>query len=101
MFFVCVTVIYSGCAGGSVKSTANLQGSYGPLEQDDEVIGQIDEVFKKTPAMRRFGQFTIPNLRAIARKTHLEPVAVSRCDLEVLRIFIASDWIPILVGKSS
>jgi len=97
VFLVCVVVIFSGCAGSVEVSPATLPTSYGPLEHDAELIAKIDGLFKDKAPLGRLGDFTMPQLRIIARGTRSAPVAVLRCDLAVFKAFIASDWVPIVV----
>ena len=95
-FLVCV-VIFSGCAGSVEVSPVSLPTSYGPLEYDAELVGKISELFKDKATLGRLGDFTMPQLRIIARGTRSAPVAVLRCDVPVFKAFIASDWVPIVV----
>ena len=89
--------VFSGCAGTTPVSPASLPDSYGPLAHDEEVMGKIDELFEDRPPVRRPGFFTVPQLRTLARKTRGAPMAVFECDLLVLKAFIASNWVPIVV----
>ena len=97
VFLACVVFIFSGCAGGPAVSPVAFPDSYGPLEHDEELIAKIDELFRDKAPLGRAGSFTIPQLRTIARGTRGAPVAVYKCDVAVLKAFIASDWVPIVL----
>ena len=90
-------LIYSGCATSSKDHRATLPVSYGPVALDEEIGSRVLEVFDDSPRLMRFGQFSIPELRMIARKTRMSCVTVSRCDLKVLRVFLLKGWIPMVV----
>ncbi len=96
VIFICIAVVCSGCASTSMQQTA-LPASHGPLEHDKEVMEKLQKAVKSLPALIRVGQFTIPELRVLARATRQEPAAILKCDLQVLRAFIASNWVPIVI----
>ena len=97
VLLACVIFVLSGCAGGPAVSPVVLPDSYGPLEHDEEIISKIDELFRDKAPLGKMGRFTIPQLRTIARGTRSAPVAVYKCDVAVLKAFIASDWTPIVL----
>ena len=96
-FLIFTAVLYSGCASTTIVSPAGLPDSYGPLKYDAEVMARLNEPFSDRPPVRRPGFFTIPQLRTIGRKARKSPVAVFECDLIVLKAFIASNWVPIVI----
>lgn len=95
-FFICILVV-SGCASRSEITLIEFPESYGPLEYDEELMGKINEIYKDKPSLKRQGLFAMPQLRSLARKTRKAPVAVFECDPNVIKAFIASDWVPIII----
>ncbi len=73
VFLACVAVVCSGCAGSLEVSPVALPDS---LEHDAELMAKINELFKGKAPLGRAGDFTIPQLRVIARGTRNAPVAV-------------------------
>jgi hypothetical protein len=84
----------------AAESSAELPGSHGPLGRNHRAMRPVEEAFRSVAPLRKAERFTISELKAIARETRLSPVAISGCDLEVLKIFAASNWVPVVVIRS-
>ena len=112
-FFIFIAVVFSGCA--SVKTsqpgpgdrradfqtpTGTLPDSYGPIEMTEEKLNPLEAVCRGFARLEMSPRFSIPELRALARETHVSPVSISKCDVKVLKALIATNWTPIVVLRS-
>lgn len=111
-FLICVVILHSGCAMQPTTTTTpatpasvteesqKLPSSYGPLSKNHRSIQEIGEVFQKVESLRKADRLTVSDLQAITRATRFSPIMVSGCDLEVLKIFVASNWAPVVITRS-
>ena len=111
-FLIFVAFVFSGCAvhtapSGSGDSVVDFQSplktlpnSYGPIEMTEEKLKPLESVCQSFKKLQMAPRFSIPELRVLARETHVSPVAVSRCNVRVLKAFVATDWTPLVVLKS-
>lgn len=123
-FFVCIAVVCSGCArnvtppppadfvptfpdtpateeAGPLGSGVEIPSSHGPLDRNDIAVRRIREVFRSVASQITSHQyFSASQFQAVIGRLRVSPVVVSKCDLQVLKIFVASDWVPIVVIQS-
>jgi len=111
-FLIFVLFIFSGCAvhtapSGSGDTVVDFQAalktlpnSYGPIEMTEEKLKPLESVCQSFKKLQMGPRFSIPGLRVLARETHTSPVSVSRCNVRVLKAFVATDWTPLVVLKS-
>lgn len=126
VFFICiafVAVLGSGCAKnvapppsddvvpvfpeptaeepGLMGSGVDIPTSHGPMDQNDKEVRRVREVFRSVASQVHSHQYFKPSqLQGVLKGLRVSPVVVSRCDLEVLKIFVASDWVPVVVTQS-
>jgi hypothetical protein len=60
----------------------------------------VEDAFRTTAALRETRRFTPSIINAIAGASRFSPVVVSGCDLKVLKVFVASDWVPVVILSS-
>lgn len=114
IFLVCLVIVYSGCAmkreyvattdvstpkSDSVELAKGLPPVYGPLGRNDRAMRPLGQAFQRVDSLRNAKQLTVANLAPI-RKVCSAAVLVSKCDLEVLKALIVSDWVPVVVIRS-
>lgn len=112
-FFIFIAIVCSGCA--SVKTsqpdpgdrradfqmpTGTLPDSYGPIEMTEEKLKPLEAVCRGFARLEMSPRFSTPELRVLARETHVSPVAISRCDVKTLKAFVATNWTPVVVLRS-
>lgn len=112
-FFIFIAVVCSGCA--SVKTsqpdpgerradfqtpTGTLPDSYGPIEMTKEKLKPLESACQGFERLQISTRFSTPELRTLARETHVSPVAISRCDVKTLKALVATNWTPIVVLRS-
>ena len=114
VFHLCIAIICAGCAAmqpvshpspavtpePAVEEPKGLPGSYGPFDRNHRAMLPLGEAFRSVEVLRRAETFTPSELKAITGKTRFSPAAVSGCDLEVLKAFVASNWSPVVVITS-
>lgn len=108
--FVFIAIVFSGCA--SVKELppsqeadlkapgGTLPDSYGPIEMTREKLMPLETVCQSFERLKISTRFSIPELQSLARDAHVSPVAISKCDVKTLKVFVAKNWTPIVVLKS-
>jgi hypothetical protein len=111
-FIIFAAFAFSGCAvhtapSGSGDSVVDFQAplktlpnSYGPIEMTEERMKPLESVCQSFKKLEISPRFSIPELRALARETHVSPVSISRCNVRVLKVLVATDWTPIAVLRS-
>ncbi len=113
-YLIFTVVVLSGCAAmqpvsqpstavtpePAVEEPKGLPGSHGPFDRNHRAMGPLGETFRAVEVLRRAESFTPSELKAITSKTRFSPAAVSGCDLEVLKAFVASNWSPVVVITS-
>ena len=114
VFQLCIAIICAGCAAmqpvsqpttavtpePAVEEPEGLPGSHGPFDRNHRAMRPLGEAFRAVEVLRRAESFTPSELKAITAKTRFSPAAVSGCDLEVLKAFVASNWSPVVVITS-
>ena len=118
IFLICTVLVCSGCSGkltssednflstGDInghdtgRSNARLPGSYGPLLNNDETMQQVEKYFQSDIYLGETGSFSDSEIQ-IVRNRFLASALVFGCDFEVLKAFVASDWRPLVIVKSS
>ncbi len=113
-FLVCIIIVvaYSGCAleaasprdetvsTTTVAEPEKLRSSHGPIGQKHRAMQPVEEAFRTVESVRKVDRFTLSELKTIAKETRFSPAVVSESDLEVLKIFVASNWVPVVVIRS-
>jgi len=111
-FLICMIIICAGCAMEAApprqdtisapvaeESTA-LPGSYGTEGRNHKAMRPVEAAFREVRILRTAERFTLSELKAITNATRLAPLAVSGCDLEVIKIFVAASWAPVVFVRS-
>jgi len=116
--FACIAFVCSGCSyveepsppatisapvpaePEELGSGVEIPSSYDPPGRNDIEVRRVQNVFSSVPSLRQAEYFSASQLQAVASRADFSSVVVSGCDLEVLRVFIASDWIPVVVMQS-
>ena len=110
---VCVAVACAGCAmeaappsqdatpaPAAEESVITLPDSYGTQGRNHRAMRSVEGAFRNVSLLRKVDRFTLSELKAITKATRFAPMAVSGCDLEVLKIFVASGWAPVVSIRS-
>jgi len=106
---IILIILISGCAVPQPPSdipppaedSGKLPSTYGPLARNNKSIQAIKELFQKVEALRKAERFTeLGLIQSIKKSSRFSPVAISGCDLEVLKVFVNANWAPVIVTKS-
>lgn len=84
----------------AAEESVTLPGSYGTQGRNQKAMRPVEAAFRDVALLRKAEHFTLSELKAITNATRLAPMAVSECDLEVVKIFIASGWAPVVIIRS-
>ena len=122
-FLACLVVVCSGCASNvapppgddfvpvfedvpdttgtdSMGSGVDIPISHGPLDQNDNAVRRVRGAFRSVVSRSQVEYFSATQLQAIAKEFRFSTVLVSGCDLEALKVFVASDWVPVVITQS-
>ncbi len=109
IFLVFVIFVFAGCAlppppssetSPVAEESNKLPSSYGPLIKNHKSIQITKGVFLRVESLNKAERFTESELQAITRVSRFAPIAFSGCDLEVLKIFVAQSWAPVVATIS-
>jgi len=90
----------SAMESDSVKLATELPAKHGPLGRQHRSMQVVKEVFQTVEPLRRATRLTVAAIRPLAGNSRFSAVLASQCDLEILKVFVASDWAPAVVITS-
>jgi len=114
----CLTIALCGCAhfttvptvaqqtpavtskADTAPQAAKLPVSYAPGAGNSSRLTQAAEAFRVVPSLNSADTFTVVHSRDIASKSHFNSAVVSKCDQDVIKAFVAANWVPAIVVDS-
>jgi hypothetical protein len=74
--------------------------SHGPFYPYSKSVRNLREALSQIMRGRIMRQFSASELQVMAQVSRYSAVVVSRCDLEVLKALVASDFVPVVITRS-
>ena len=85
---------------GSWSLKEPIPRSYGPFYRYHAPVLNVRRVLTRALTIPKYGQFSAWVVQAMTNRSLFATVLVSGCDLEVLKVFVASDMAPMVITRS-